>query len=204
MLFGFLKKKAVGTKSVETMLGEAAAVGIALRPGTAPERLWAEFSRQQIESGGFEMLLVVMGSEQYDRAARVTLDPPSDDVWHFDSEAIEDHGSYKRIAENCCRLTGGDLRFERVTDYVDIENEIAFVEITADGRTDHVDFRINNDWVDPKVFELLQDRLVATGSSRRFAMQGLGQDMLLICKAPEEIKAINRVTGLRFTSTLYI
>jgi hypothetical protein len=199
MLFSFLNKK-----SVEVMLAEVAAVGIALRPGVRAERLWAEFSRAQIESGGFESLLAVMGSEPYDPKTSAVLNPLSDDVWHFDTEAIEDHGSYTRVVENCCRLTRGDLKFERVNDHVDIENNVAYIEVSADGGTEHVDFKINDDWVDPKVFEFLQERLVATDSERRFAMQGLGQDMLLICKPPDQIEAINRATRLRFTSTLNI
>jgi hypothetical protein len=189
MLFSFLKRK-----SVETMLEQAAAVGISLRPGTDLERLWAEHSKSDIENRGFLIFLCVMGDDEGGAAQ----EPLSDDIWHFDTEAINDHGDYVDIIENCCRLTSGDLKFERVTDYVDVANETAFIEVTAEGRTERVDLTVDNDWVDEKVFKYLTDRLAATGSKRQFAAHIPGQDMLLICKTPNEIEAISRTTGLRF------
>ena len=130
---------------------------------------------------------------------------PADDVWHFDVEAIEDHGSYVQIVENCCRLTGGDLTFDDVRDFVDVEQQIAWVEVSAKGRTERVDLKVDNDWVDPKIFAKLAEWLESgLAPRRRFAMHGLGQDLLLICKPPEDIKQINRATGLRFLERFHI
>ncbi len=193
MLFGFGKKK-----TVEAMLAELAAVGIELRPGKNAEQLVAQFTRAAVEKGGFEMLLAVMGDEQMDSRTFAVVDPLSDDVWHFDVEAIEDHGSYIRIVENCCRLTGGDLKPEGLKDYVDVDKKIAWIELSTSGRAEHLDLKVDNDWVDPKIFAKLGEWLDETGSRRRFASQALGQDLLLICKRPEQIRAINRATGLRF------
>jgi hypothetical protein len=72
------------------------------------------------------------------------------------------------------------------------------VELTKDGVTERIELRIDNDWVDPKVFKEIETRLVIAGSSRRFMTHDLGQDCLLICKTPEQTREINRVTGLRF------
>jgi hypothetical protein len=199
MLFGFGRNK-----TVDAMLAELAVVGIQLRPGISVEQLVAPFTRAIVENGGFEMLLAVMGDEQLDPKTFAILDPLSDDVWHFDVEAIEDHGSYTRIVENCCRLTGGDLKFEGLKDYVDVDEEVAWIELSTNGRTERVDLKVDDDWVDPKVFAKLQDWLDETGSKRRFAAQGLGQDLLLICKPPEQIRMINRATGLRFKEDLNI
>ena len=193
MLFGLGKKK-----TVEAMLTELAAVGIELHPGISVDQLLADHPRAAVEEGGFELLLAVMGDEQFDPKTFEVLNPLSDDVWHFDTEAIEDHGAYVRIVENCSRLTGGDLKFEGVRDYVDVEKEIAWVEVSTNGRSDRIDLKIDNDWVDPKIFAKLQDWLDQAGSGRRFAVQGLGQDVLLICKQPEQIRMINRASGLRF------
>jgi len=193
MLFGFGKKK-----TVEAMLAELVGVGIKLRPGIDAEQLVAPFTRAAVEKGGFEMLLAVMGDEQMDPKTFAMRDPLSDDVWHFDVEAIEDHGCYVRIVENCCRLTGGDLKLEGLKDYVDVEKEIAWVEFSINGQTERLDLKVDNDWVDPEIFDKLAECLDETGSRRRFATQGLGQDLLLICKSPEQISMINRATGLRF------
>ena len=193
------------------MLAELAEVGIALRPGVEAEgllaartRLVAAPTRASIEKSGFELLLVVMGEELVDPRTFDGLGPLSDDVWHFDTEAIEDHGSYKRIVDDCRRLSGGELKAESIQDYVDVRNKIAWVERSIDGRTQHVDLKVRNDWVDPKIFDHLQAWLDESGSGRRFAMQGLGQDLLLICKQPEQIKVINRATGLNFSDHLNI
>jgi hypothetical protein len=198
-MFGLGKKK-----TVEVMLAELAAVGIELRPGLSVDQLAASYTRADIEKGGVELLLAMMGDEQFDPKTFEVLNPLSDDVWHFDVEAIEDHGAYVRIVENCRRLTGGDLKFEGVRDYVDVEQEIAWVELSTNGRSKHVDLKVDNDWVDPNIFAKLQDWLDEAGSSRRFAMQGLGQDLLLICKQPDQIRTINRATGLRFKEDLNI
>jgi hypothetical protein len=194
MLFGLGRKK-----TVEAMLAELAAVGIELRPGISVDRLADSYTKADIEKGGFEILLAVMGDEQFDPTTFEVLDPLSDDVWHFDAEAIEDHGSYVRIVENCRRLAGGDLKVEGVRDYVDLEQEIAWIELSIDGgQSRRVDLKVNNDWADPRIFHKFQEWLGETGSARRLAAQGLGQDALLICKQPEQIEMINRATGLRF------
>jgi hypothetical protein len=199
MLFGFGKKK-----TVEAMLAELETVGIKLRPGIGTEQLFVPFTRAAIEEGGFEMLLAVMGDEQIDMKTFAELDPLSDDVWHFDVEAIEDHGAYIRIIKNCSRLSGGDLKLEGLRDYVDVDEEIAWIEHSINGRTERIDLKVDNDWVDPKIFAKLVQWLDETGSRRRFAMQGLGQDLLLICRQPEQITMINRATGLRFKEDLNI
>jgi hypothetical protein len=198
-MFGFGKKK-----TVEAMLAELAAVGIALRPGVDVEQLIAAYTRAKVEKHGVELLLAAMGDEPLDPKTFATLEPLSDDVWHFDTEAIEDHGSYLRIVENCRRLAGGDLKFEAVRDYVDIDEKIAWVELSTNGRSERIELRVRNDWVDPRIFFQLQDWLKQAGSRRRFAAQGLGQDLLLICKQPEQISMINQATGLRFKEDLNV
>jgi hypothetical protein len=198
-MFGFGNKK-----TVEAMLAELATAGIALRPSISAEQLVAQYTRAKIEKDGFELLLAAMGDEQFDPKTFAVLDPLSDDVWHFDTEAIEDHGSYVRIVENCRRMTGGDLKFEGVRDYVDVGEKIAWLELSTNGRNERVELKVDNDWVDPMIFAKLVEWLYETGSTRRFAMQGLGQDLLLICKPPEQTRAINTVTGLRFREELNI
>jgi hypothetical protein len=190
---------------MEAMLAAIRPSGIALREGVTPEALlrkqtrWdSGRSRAIIEKRGFEMLLVAMGDDPYDYETGKPLDPYSDDVWHFDVESIEDHGAYKTIADRLSRMTGGDLVFDQVADYVDVEGEVAWVELSQGGKTERVELTIDNDWTDGKKFSEMQRRLVAAGSQRRFAGQSLGQDCLFVCLAPEKLKVLNRATGLSF------
>jgi hypothetical protein len=190
---------------MEAMLEAIRPCGVALRDGVLPEALlrkqnrWeGERSRAIIQKRGFEMLLVAMGDDPYDYEAGKPLDPYSDDVWHFDVEFIEDHGAYKTIVDRLSRMTGGDLAFDQVADYVDVEGEVAWVELSQGGKTERVELTVDNDWTDGKIFTEMQRRLCAKGSQRRFAEQSLGQDCLFVCQTPEKLKALNRVTGLRF------
>lgn len=191
--------------TMEEMLEAIRACGIALRDGVLPEALlrkqtqWdSGRTRAMIEKPGFEMLLVAMGDDPFDYEAGRPLDPCSDDVWHFDVEFIEDHGAYKTIVERLCRMTGGDLAFDQVADYVDVEGEVAWVELTSAGKVERINLVVNNDWTDGEIFSEMQRRLSATGSLRRFAEQSLGQDCLIVCQTPEKLKALNRATGLSF------
>lgn len=200
MAFGLWKRQ-----SLQSMLETAAACGISLRDGVSPDVLYRQRTRWEparspatIEKGGFESLLIAMGDDPYDATTFAPLDPPSDDVWHFDVEFIEDHGAYKSIVDRLCRMTNGDLSFDAVADYVDVDVGVAWVEVSSAGRRERIELTVDNDWTDPKIFSEMQERLKATGSVRRFAMHGLGQDCLIVCQTQDNLTALNRATGLRF------
>jgi hypothetical protein len=110
-------------RSLDEMLVVVARCGIILRASdpSAPvsaSLLWPPQSaeRRRIKKGGFETLLIAMSDH-------------SDDVWHFDSETIYDHGDYKAIVDNLCRLSKGALAFEAVNDFVDVAKGIAWLDL---------------------------------------------------------------------------
>jgi hypothetical protein len=142
-----------------------------------------------------------MGDDSYDPNSSKPLGPPSDDVWHFDVKCIEGRGAYKIIVDRLCRMTKGDLAFDQVKDDVDADQRIAWVELTRAGESERIDLTFDDNWVDPGIFSDMQQRLAATGSPRRFAARGLGQDCLIVCQTPQSLKALNRATGLRFRAT---
>jgi hypothetical protein len=170
-------------RSLEEMLAVVAHGGIRLRAQVAASSLWPPQSaeRRQIEKGGFETLLSAMSEH-------------SDDVWHFDVEAIYDHGDYKDIVDNLCRLSRGALAFEAVNDFVDVANGIAWVDLTRDGKTERIELKVDNDWVDERIFSAMQSRLIASGSDRRIVIKVLGQDCLIACMAPDDMLELCRAT----------
>ncbi len=191
-------------RTLERMLSDLAECGIGLRDGDSVEWLYHEqtpvdplVSRKALKKGGYEAVLIALGGERLTEDHQI-LDGSSDDVWHFDIEFIEDHGAYVTIAERLCRMTRGDFRCEQIRDYVDVDAGIAWMELTCDGQTERLDLKVDNDWTDGKIFTYLQDRLIQTGSNRRYAAQSLGQDMLLVCLSPGDLARLNRVTGMRF------
>jgi len=182
--------------SAEELLGRLAELGISARNSKAVLAV-----REQVGEGfkgRYDILLAALGDVPFDISTYESQEPYSNDVWHFDYEAIEDHGAYKFIVENCARLADGHLSFDVVTDYVDVVENTAWVELQKDGAVDRIDLRVDNDWTDPAIFEQLNERLKTSGSARRLAQHALGQDCLLLCKELAEIAEINRRTGLRF------
>src|SRR5688572_13760504 len=81
----------------------------------------------------------------------------SDNCWHFDVEAIEGRGSYKRIFDNIKRISKGDINFRNVKDYCnDNEDNKAWVSFTLNGDKYKWDLKVEDDYVDIKLFDKLQ------------------------------------------------
>lgn len=92
-------------------------------------------------------------------------------------------------------MTHGALDFDKVDDFVETNLDEIWVEFIVGGKTERFELEADNDWVDPSIFCEMQRRLVAVGSWRRFADISIGQSTLMICQSPENIKALNRLTG---------
>ena len=161
-----------------------------------------ERSRDWIEKKGFENLLIVLGDEVFENGTDGPFVPLNDDFWHFDAECIEDHGSYKDIVDNLCRLARGDITFREVRDFVDVEQKIAWVEFDGPEKTDRLELAIDNDWVDPAIFAYMERCLADSGSERRFGIRDLGQDCLIACRTPAEFEALRRVSKVKFSLKL--
>jgi hypothetical protein len=194
--------------TVEEMLAVLDGIGIRLRPTIPVAALFAEASRGDIERGGYEPLLAALGRtrflEEWNERLGETWHEKwnetrlSDDVWTFLYEAIEGPGSYAWIVHHLGGLTGGEITFDAVRDHIDPEAGVAWAEVERGGATERLDFKLHGDWVDPTILDWFQRLLAAVGSSRQFARYNLGQDDLIICRTPEEIATISKVTRLRF------
>jgi hypothetical protein len=112
--------------------------------------LLESWPREQFEKPGFDLTLIGLG---------VTEERPpgrnhSVNVWHFATECIEDNGSYVCIAQRMAELTQGSLiienaRDENARDQIDLEAGIARLDFEHFGEPVHLDFKVNDDWVDP-------------------------------------------------------
>lgn len=197
---GKTKKKAIqrSEKSVyKEQLRNLADCGIKLYTEFPPEILLEEWSEEDFEDEPYEMLLVAMGAEnEFDEYGHQWL---SDNVWHFDTECIEDHGDYIRIAERMRDLAGGDLPLKEINDYVNIEEEIAWLEFILDDEKYHWNLKIEDDWVDTDIFGMFITLLAKHNSNKRFTYFDLdGQDCLIGCMTVEELKKLRQVTNLNF------
>ncbi len=197
-MFGLFGKSGA-KKSVADVLAEIESAGLVCASESARKLVMADVQAQgegQLITS--VAILCVMGAEQWEPETFRPLPWLSPDVWHFDFEAIEDHGHYKAIVERCAELAGGELDIADVTDFVDIENDTAWVDFTQGGARRRIHLRVDNDWADPMLFVQLNKLLSAIGSKRQFAEHDLGQDCLIVCRSASDIAVFNKSLGLSF------
>ena len=157
------------------------------------EHLLESFSREDFEKKPFLRAVVALGGER----ERDNFDRFSDDIWHFDTECIEDNGDYIRIAERMRDLARGELPLANIADCVDVEKEQAWLEFDLDGRRIHWDLKFDNDSCDPKIFDQLAKLLAAPKAARKLTYLDLGgQDFMVGCATPQELAALKARTGL--------
>ena len=193
-MFGIFKKRSGKPPTLEQKLAVLAACGLTLAPPFTVQDLLKSWSREQYEEPGFNMVLIglAMTEEQ----------PPwrnhCVNAWHFDTECIEDNGSYVDIAERMAELTQGSLVLENVRDQVDIEAGIANLDFEHLGESVHIDLEVNNDWVDPKVFAHFIRLLAKSDLSKVYLYHDTrGQDCVIACVTREQFAAL-REAGVDF------
>jgi hypothetical protein len=195
-MFSFFKKK---SKTPEELIRELENSGFQFNSESAKQAALLElddYSGNGVDA--FEATLCAMGDEQYDLEEDKLLPWLSDDVWHFDFEAIEDHGAYVSIVKNCIRVSRGALSLSSLKDYVDVEKGVAKISFVSNGKSRSLDLEVDNDWADPMLFVRLNEILDEAGSNRWFFKHDLGQDCLITCKVRSDIESINSATGLNF------
>ena len=89
------------------------------------------------------------------------------------------------------------MSFDEITDYVDLEEEVAWVELRTRSKYSKLTLKVKNDWADPSIFVELNKLLKAANSTKQLFQHDLGQDVLMICRDQSEIIPINKATGLK-------
>jgi hypothetical protein len=166
-----------------------------LAPGVTSEALLARYSREQFEAEPYRLALIAMGSEGQDGPGGNYL---SNDIWHFDTECIEDHGSYAAIARRLQTLAHGKLALEAIADHVDIDAGDAWLAFRIGNEEHRWSAEVQDDWVDPTILSRFARLLEAVGSGRRFTYIDLGgQDCLIGCSTADERTRLAKETGLK-------
>jgi hypothetical protein len=181
---------------LEEQLATLAACGIRLKPEFSVATLLETFPREKYETSQYAGLVITLGGT----LERKPWTPLSDNVWHLDTECIEDSGDYARIAERFRDLAQGELPIENIRDRVDVENGDAWLEFELNGETIHWGARVNNDWIDPEILSHFCALLASQNRSRRYTFFDLkGQDCLIGCATEEELRRLRKEAGLKFT-----
>ncbi len=123
--------------------------------------------------------------------------PITNKCWDFDLEAIEDHGAYIDIMQNISRITNGELKFENLKDYVDIEEKRAWVSFICNGDNYKWDLKVDDDWADGDLFDKVQDLAYKYKTNGRFTYFNTGgQDFVLGFHTNEDLEQIVQKTNL--------
>ena len=123
--------------------------------------------------------------------------PITNKCWDFDLEAIEDHGSYINIMKNISRITNGELIFENLKDYVDIDEKKAWLSFSFRGESYHWELKVDDDWADGNLFDNVQMLAEKYKTKGRFTYFNTGgQDFILGYHTKEELELIKQKTGL--------
>lgn len=123
--------------------------------------------------------------------------PITNKCWDFDLEAIDDHDAYVDIMKNISRITNGDLIFENISDYVDIDKGKAWVSFTCNGDNYKWDLKVDNDWADGSLFDRVQELAYKYKTRGLFTFFNTGgQDFVLGYYTKEELETIRQKTGL--------
>ena len=178
----------------EQKLAILAECGLVLDPQFSVDDLLTSWSREDYESPGFNLVLVGLGMTEEQPPWR----PHSANVWHFDTECIEDHGSYVDIAERMKAIAQGSLPIENLADYVDVEEGKAWLEFDVHGQRRHIDCKVDDDWVDVNLFKHFVDLLATSDPSKTFVYYDLqGQDCIIACVTKSQLAALNK-SGVAF------
>jgi hypothetical protein len=190
-----LASKGKQAKTVEEKLALLEECGVKPAPPFTIDDLLKSFDREQFEEDGFNLILVGLGMNEGEDelAGNYCVN-----LWHFDTECIENHGDYKRIANRMMQMTQGSLLLENIKDYVDVEKKMAWLSFSFKGQTIKIDCEAQDDWVDPNIFGKFVDLLRQSDQSKVYIYYNLGgQDCILGCVTRDELKRLNDY-GIKF------
>jgi len=180
--------------TVEEQLETFKRLGFKLNKGVDIRSLierWGE--RTGFPKNPYFFLYIVLGST----TSEDPFIPVTNQVWHFDTECIEDHGDYVKILENLKRISSGELNFKNIEDYVDIREGKVSVSFDYKGKHYSWDLNVHDDWVDEELFSKIVKLTKEHKTNGRLTYLGTGgQDMVLGWATPEQMKSIKAKTRL--------
>ena len=152
-----------------------------------------EGGHKEFEDQPFHLLYQTLGQT----IEREPWTPITNKCWDFDLEAIEDHGAYVGIMKNISRITNGELVFENIQDYVNIEEGKAWVSFTCKGDNYKWNLKVDNDWADGDLFDKVQALAEKNKTKGKFTFFNTGgQNFVLGYHSSEELEKIRQATGL--------
>lgn len=178
----------------DTQLETFKQLGFTLNTGTDISDVDRWGGHAEFEKEPYSLMYTTLGQT----IEREPWTPLTNKCWDFDTEAIEDHGSYITIMQNLERLAHGELKFENLKDYVEIENNKAWVSFTTNGDNYKWDMKVEDDWVDTDLFSKVVELTKKYQTKGKYTYYDTGgQDAVIGYETPETLEKIVRATGLK-------
>ncbi len=186
-----VEKKSV---SFEEQLKTFERLGFVLNPTIKVDDIDRWGGKSEFDTPPFMTMYITLGQT----IEREPWTPLTDRVWHFDMEAIEDHGAYVDIMKNLERITRGELKFSNLKDYVDVENKKAWVSFSVRNKAYKWNLEVVDDWADPQLFSKVVELTKILKTKGRFTYFDTGgQDSVIGFETLESREAIVKATGLK-------
>jgi len=180
--------------TLEQKLEVLAGCGLRLAKPFTCDDLLKSWGRADYEKPGYDWTLVGLGMTEEQEPWRNHCV----NLWHFDTECIEDHGDYKKIAARMAEMAQGSLPIENTRDYVDVEKKEAWFSFSLRGNDIKIPCKVRDDWVDTAIFARFVELLAQSDSAKTYVYYDLGgQDCLIGCVTKEQLKSLNR-QGIKF------
>ncbi len=182
------RPSAAQSLTMEHKLDILADCGLSLSDAFKPEDLLKSWGREEYEKPGFDIVLVGLGMTEEQEPWRNHCV----NLWHFDTECIEDDGDYKQIVERMVEMAQGSLPIVNIQDHVDVEKEEAWFSFTFQGKEARVDCKVEDDWVDSTSFMTFVELLEKSDPAKVFVYYDLGgQDCIIGCISKDQLKKLN-------------
>ncbi len=179
-------------QTLEAKLAILAECGLTLSPEFTVDDLLESWDRQEFEQPGYDLVLVGLGMTEEEPPWR----PHCRNLWHIDTECIEDDGSYVTIVERMAEMAGDSMPLEGITDHVDIDGGKAWLKFTCRGEEFRIDCDVQDDWVDPQLFGHFVKLLAKSDADKIFIYYDLGgQDAIIGCVTLQQFEALKSLSA---------
>jgi hypothetical protein len=176
--------------TIEQKLHALAECGLKLKDQFGVQDLVESWGRKALDEPGYALTLVCLGMTEEEPP----WTPHCDNLWHFDTECIEDDGSYVRIAKRMEEMAQGSLLLSDLEDHVDIEQGDGWLRFTCHGQPVQINCTIQDDWVDAAVFHHFVELLAKHDPNKIFLYHDLGgQDCIIGCVTREQFNKLKSV-----------
>lgn len=183
--------------SFEEQLSKLNQCGIKQSSSATIDDLYIWGDKDKIEKTPYITLVEAFASD----IEREPYSPVCNKLWMCDYERIEDHGAYAEIIERLELMTNNSLGLENISDYVDVEEEKAWIQFEYKGQTIKWVAKIDNDWMDPDIIVKYDLLLKESGSDTRIYSNhtDYGQVAFFAGLSEEEYTCLKKLSPIKLS-----